>query len=462
MNGETTHASGERDHPSTAEARSSVTVRIPAPLRPYVGGVGELHVVAATVRDALQLLGRSHPGLCERILDGDARLRGFVNLFVGDQDVRALQGLDTPVADGNVLTIVPAVAGGAAIARHAIPAPARAAPPAGGPRARPDTTPAAFPGATPATRPGAAAISLLANIGHTPLLRLDGALEVAPSVALFAKLESSNPGGSIKDRPVARMLRRALAESAFSGGRRLLDSSSGNAGIAYAMFGAALGIPVTLVVPGNASQERLQRIAAHGAELILTDPQEGYDFALREARRLAAAHADRYWHCDQYSNPENWRAHYEGTGMEILAQVRAQTGHAPDCFVAGVGTGGTLTGVGRRLREADPQLHVVTVVPETFPGIEGLKPLGEPGDIVPAILDLSLVGERMPVSSEQALAACRRLAQAGIFVGPSSGAYLHAALDVAARGRYRRVVTVFSDTGERYLSTGMWSASLAS
>ena len=306
-------------------------------------------------------------------------------------------------------------------------------------------------------RPGrAAADSLLAAIGGTPLVELDLVQEVAAGTRLFAKLEGCNPGGSVKDRPVARMLIRGLREGRLAGGRCLLDSSSGNAGISYAMLGAALGVPVTLVVPGNASRERLARIRAHGAELILTDPLEGYDQALREARRLALAHPDRYWYCDQYSNPENWRAHYETTGREILEQVRALAGADPDAFVAGVGTGGTLTGAGRLLRESAPDIFIASAIPEPFPGIEGLKPLGEPGDIVPAILDAGLVDARIQVGIEQATAMCRRLAERGLFVGPSSGAYVHAALEIAAGGRFPTIVTVLSDTGERYGSTGMW------
>ncbi|WP_333840908.1 PLP-dependent cysteine synthase family protein [Pelomicrobium sp.] len=295
---------------------------------------------------------------------------------------------------------------------------------------------------------------LLARIGGTPLVEIQLAREMG--VRLFAKLESVNPGGSIKDRPVARMLRQAVAEGRFVGGRRLLDSSSGNAGISYALLGAALGIPVTLVVPGNASEERLARIAAHGAELILTDPLEGYDFALREAKRLAQTHPERYWYCDQYSNPENWRAHYETTGREILKQLAQQGLGPPDAFVAGVGTGGTITGVGRRLKEARPDAYVAAVIPETFPGIEGLKPLGHPGDIVPAILDEPLIDQRIPVTLEEAVSLCRRLAREGLFVGPSSGAYVHGALQLAATGRFRILVTVLNDTGERYVSTGMW------
>jgi cysteine synthase B len=298
--------------------------------------------------------------------------------------------------------------------------------------------------------------ALLGCVGHTPLVELRLARHGGRGARIFAKLESVNPGGSIKDRPVARMLVEALADGRFAGGRRLLDSSSGNAGISYAMLGAALGIAVTVVVPGNASPERLERIAAHGAQLLITDPLEGYDFALREAQRLAREQPDRYWHCDQYGNPANWRAHHDGTGAEILAQMLSATAAPPDAFVAGVGTGGTLTGVGRALREARPDLHIAAVIPETFPGIEGLKPLGHPGDIVPAILDPSLIDERIPVTLDEAIALCAELAGEGLFVGPSSGAFVHGALRLAASGRFRSIVTVLSDTGERYVTTGMW------
>ena len=303
---------------------------------------------------------------------------------------------------------------------------------------------------------GQDASGLLAGIGNTPLVEINLVRAVTPQTRLFAKLESVNPGGSIKDRPVARMLTQAIGAGRFAGGRRLLDSSSGNAGISYAMLGAALGVPVTIVVPGNASEERLERIKAHGAELIITDPIEGYDFALREAHRLAAEEPERYWYCDQYSNPDNWRAHYAETAAEMLAQLAAYIGETPDAFVAGVGTGGTLTGVGRRLREARPDVHVAAAIPETFPGIEGLKPLGHPGDIVPALLDQSLIDERIPVSLDEALACCRRLVREGLFVGPSSGAFVHAALKLAVSDKYRTIVTLLSDTGERYVSTGMW------
>lgn len=298
---------------------------------------------------------------------------------------------------------------------------------------------------------------LLPRVGATPLVELRADPPLPGGVRLYAKLESVNPGGSIKDRPVRRIILKALEENRLSGGRRILDSSSGNAGIAYAMLGAMLGVPVTLVIPGNASRERLERIRAHGAEIIETDPIEGYDFTLREAKRMAAEYPERYWYANQYANESNWRAHYEGTGVEILGQVRERTGGAPDAFVAGVGTGGTITGVGRRLKEDAGRVHIAAIIPDTFPGIEGLKPLGTPGDIVPEVLDESIIDERIPMTSEEGAAECARLAESGYFVGPSSGAYVRAAICLARSGRYRSVVTILNDGGERYGSTGMWT-----
>lgn len=311
---------------------------------------------------------------------------------------------------------------------------------------------------TPPAVIAARATGLLAAIGSTPLVEIERVRGLPAGTRLFGKLESVHPGGSIKDRPVARMLRAALREGRLDGGRRLLDASSGNAGIAYAQLGASLGLGVTLVVPGNASRERLERMRAHGAELVLTDPLEGYDAALREARRLAQAEPARYWHCDQYGNDENWRAHLRTTGPEILSQCAALLGHAPAAFVCGVGTGGTLTGVGRALRGARPDTFLGCAIPERFPGIEGLKPLGAPDDLVPAILDQSLIDARLEVTHEEAIAAARELAQSGLFVGPSSGAFVHAAARFASERGFDSVVVPLCDTGERYRSTGMWSA----
>lgn len=293
-------------------------------------------------------------------------------------------------------------------------------------------------------------IPALGLIGNTPLLDVNVFENRFPRLSIKAKAEWVNPGGSIKDRAVFRMLARVLEEDALQG-RRVLDSTSGNSGIAYAMIGAALGIPVTLVVPGNASKERQRRIRAHGAELILTDPVLGYDEALRHAHDLAEREPDNYLLVDQYANQANVEAHYEGTAAEILRQTEEIT-H----FVSGVGTGGTLTGIARRLKEHDPNIRIVQVVPDDFPGIEGLKPLRTPDAIRPKIFDESLVDERVDITIDEAADHCQLLARNGIFVGQSSGANLAVAAKIAEREPTANIVTVFADTGERYYSTGLW------
>ena len=292
----------------------------------------------------------------------------------------------------------------------------------------------------------------LRAIGHTPLVPVPIFREELPEVEVFAKMECLNPGGSLKDRPVLRMVLSALDDGRLQAGQTILDSSSGNAGIAYAMVGRIIGVPVEIVIPDNASVERKRRMRAHGARLTATDPLLGYDEALREVHRRAKADPDRYFFCDQYSNDDNWRAHYETTADEILSQTEGRLTHV----IAGVGTGGTITGLGRRLKEHDSRIRVVCVLPEAFPGVEGLKPLGRPEDIVPAILDESLIDERVPISVDETYTMCQRLAAAGFFVGQSSGAYLAGVEQVARRQRRGRFVTLFNDIGERYFSTRLW------
>jgi len=291
----------------------------------------------------------------------------------------------------------------------------------------------------------------LRAIGSTPLVPVSIFGDELPGVEVLAKMECLNPGGSLKDRPVLNMLLSALANGRLRPGKTILDSSSGNAGIAYAMVGRIIGYPVEIVIPDNASTERKKRLLAHGAQLTYTDALKGYDEALREVHRRYDADSQRYFFCDQYSNEDNWRAHYETTAVEILEQAGGRLTH----IVAGVGTGGTVTGLGRRLKEHDPRIRVVCVIPEVFPGVEGLKPLG-PQDIVPAILDETVIDERMPVTSEDAYTMCVRLARAGFFVGQSSGAYMVGVERIARRERAGRIVTLFNDLGERYFSTRLW------
>lgn len=293
---------------------------------------------------------------------------------------------------------------------------------------------------------------LLQLIGQTPLTRIDLFKHELPNVDIYAKVETYNPGGSIKDRPVLRMLTEAIASGELTREKVILDSSSGNAGIAYAMIGAALGYQVELVIPDNASEERKQRISSHGARIIYTDAILGYDEALREVDRRYDARPEKYFFKSQYENDNNWRAHYDTTGVEILQQTDGKLTH----FVAGVGTGGTITGVGRRLKDYSPDIEVCSIVPEEFPGIEGLKPLGSPDDIVPEILDESVIDHRFPASIEDAHRMCNRLAQIGWFVGTSSGGYLYGAYKLAQEIQRGVIVTVFNDLGERYFSMRLW------
>ena len=293
---------------------------------------------------------------------------------------------------------------------------------------------------------------LLQVIGQTPLAKIDIFADELPNVDIYAKLETYNPGGSIKDRPVLRILTEAIASGELTHEKVILDSSSGNAAIAYAMIGAALGYKVELVIPDNASEERIKRIQSHGATIIHTDALLGYDEALREVDRRYEAQPDRYFFNSQYDNENNWLAHYETTGVEIWNQTGGRVTH----FVAGVGTGGTVTGVGRRLKNYNPDIQVCSISPEVFPGIEGLKPLGDPENIVPAILDESVIDSRIPTTIENAYEMCSRLAQQGWFVGQSSGGYLYGAYKVAQQIQEGVIVTVFNDLGERYFSTRLW------
>jgi cysteine synthase B len=289
-------------------------------------------------------------------------------------------------------------------------------------------------------------------VGNTPLLPLRRLADLPPGVRLYAKAEWFNPSGSVKDRPALGILRAALAQGRLAGGRRLLDSTSGNMGIAYATFGAALEIPVTLAIPANASPERLAILRALGAELILTDPLEGSDGAILVAQDLAARRPERYFYADQYNNPANWEAHYLTTGPEVIRQTGGRLTH----FIAGLGTSGTLTGAGRFLRQYDPAIELVAVQPDaSFHGLEGLKHM--PTAIQPGIFDPTLPDRTLEVSTEAAHEMTLRLARKeGLFVGVSSGAAAAAALQVASELEQGVIVSVFPDAGYKYLSEKIW------
>jgi cysteine synthase B len=291
---------------------------------------------------------------------------------------------------------------------------------------------------------------LLSAIGNTPMVHLK-LPKFNEDSSIYVKLENVNPGGSIKDRPVLRMIASAIIEGTLDRSKTILDSTSGNAGIAYAMIGAATGYKVELVMPGNASEERKKRVKAHGATITETDPLLGYDEAMREAKRRYEANPGKYFFCNQYANDNNWRAHYETTGSEILSQVPNIT-H----FVAGVGTGGTITGVGRKLKQHNKNIKIICIEPEDWRGIEGLKPLDE-DNIVPEILDETVIDQKMSINLDVAIDMAHDVAAQGIFVGQSSGAYLVAANQIAQKENKAVIVTIFNDLGERYFSTGMWN-----
>jgi cysteine synthase B len=271
---------------------------------------------------------------------------------------------------------------------------------------------------------------------------------LSPNVQVLAKAEWYNPSGSVKDRPALNIIRLGLEAGQIGSGKRLLDSTSGNMGIAYATFGAVLGIPVTLCVPASASAERLRVLKVLGAEIILTDALEGPDGAILKARALAQSETDRFWYANQYDNPANWQAHYVSTGPEVVAQSNGAVTH----FVAGLGTSGTLVGAGRYLRKHLPGVVVVGVQPDAaFHGLEGLKHM--PTAIKPAIFDAQVADRTIYISTEAAHEMVRQLARReGLFVGISSGAAAVAALRVAAELDEGTIVTVFPDAGYKYLS----------
>jgi cysteine synthase B len=294
---------------------------------------------------------------------------------------------------------------------------------------------------------------LLARIGWTPLVELQ---RIPPTRGprVFAKIESANPGGSVKDR-AARAIVTAAVRAGELPRKRLLDSTSGNTGIAYAMLGAALGFRVTLCVPASASPERLRILRAYGCEVVETDALDGSDGAIHRARALLADQPDLYFYADQYSNPANPAAHEETTGPEILDQLG---GLRLDLFVAGLGTSGTFVGVSRYLRRASPRTRLVSVEPDApFHGLEGLKHMATA--LVPAIYDPALADARLGVRTEEAHEMTRRLCrEEGIFVGPSSGAAVVAALRAGRESGARTVAVVLPDGGDRYLSDRFWGA----
>ena len=295
--------------------------------------------------------------------------------------------------------------------------------------------------------------SVIDLIGNTPLVELRAVRDGVPAgVQLFAKLEGFNPGGSVKDRPAKRMIEQGIADGLLVAGKTILDSTSGNTGIGLAMVGAALGHPVKLVMPENVSVERKKVIGAYGAEIVYSDPMEGSDGAIRLCRKILADDPERYFKPDQYNNPANPLAHYEGTGPEIWAQTEGRITH----FVAAIGTSGTIMGTGRYLKERSRAIQVIAAEPEdAFHGLEGLKHMAS--SIVPGIYHENELDQKIGIGTDDAYNMVYRLGrEEGLIVGQSCGAAYVAALTIARTLTQGTIVVIFPDFGDRYLSTNLW------
>jgi cysteine synthase B len=302
-------------------------------------------------------------------------------------------------------------------------------------------------------------LTLFDRIGNTPLLRIEGLVQ-RPGIQILAKAEWTNPGGSVKDRAASAIVADAIRQGQLTPGssdKALLDATSGNTGIAYAMLGAAMGFPVTLCVPSNVSPERKNILAAYGANVIWTDPADGSDGAIRMARKLIAEQPARYFYANQYGNDNNWRAHYYSTANEIWQQTSGAITH----FVAGLGTSGTFMGTTRRLRELNPKIQCISMQPDSpFNGLEGLKHMATA--IVPPIYDPALADRNIEMPTERAYAMCKRLARTqGLLLGISAGAAVAAARDVAEEearaNRDAVIVTILPDSADKYLSDRFWA-----
>ena len=390
-------------------------VRIPPTLRGEVGGARQVEAEGDTVREVLDDLVDRHPALAPQILQNGG-IAPFVNVYVGGEDVRTLDGLDTEVPRGGTVILLPAMAGGS----------------------------------SPSWSRPAVASSLLDLVGSTPLVELPR-LSPKPTVKLYAKLEGQNPTGSIKDRVAKAMIEAAEASGELEPGRALLEPTSGNTGISLALVAALKGHPLTCVLPENATPERTRLLRLYGAEIVLSPAAEGSNGAVRLA--LEMAEADPRWFVPfQYANEANPRAHYDGTGAEIVDALERV-----DVLVAGLGTGGTLMGAGERVREAFPDAVVAAAEPLPGDPVMGLRSLDD--GYVPPILDVSKLDRKVLVSNEESVAAVRDLLRLeGVFGGVSSGAVLAVARRLAAELDEGVVVGVLADGGWKYLSADFWDA----
>jgi [CysO sulfur-carrier protein]-thiocarboxylate-dependent cysteine synthase len=387
-----------------------IKVRIPPTLRTEVNGAREVAASGDTLREVLHDLAERFPTLGRQVLKDGNGLAPFVNVYVDSEDVRTLQGLDTPVGTGSTVILLPAMAGGE---RTLTP-------------------------------------SLLETVGKTPLVELT---RLAPheGVRLYAKLEGQNPTGSIKDRVAKAMVESAEGAGDLEPGRELLEPTSGNTGISLAMVAKLKGYPLTCVMPENATPERVKLLELYGARIVFSPASEGSNGAVRMALRLAERDP-RLFMLNQYGNEANPRAHYEGTGAEIADALPRV-----DALVAGLGTGGTLMGAGERLRESFPDLVVAAAEPLQGDLVYGLRSLAD--GYVPPILDVSRLDRKLLVSNQESVAGLRVLLEReGIFAGVSSGAVLHVARRIAEELEEGVVVCVLADGGWKYLSADFWSA----
>ena len=387
-----------------------IRVRIPPTLRTEVGGVREVEAVGATLRDVLADVAERFPGLGRQVLEDGDGIAPFVNVYLDSEDVRTLQGLDTPVREGATVILLPAMAGG-----------------------EQTITP-----------------SLLETVGRTPLVELPR-LAPHPGVRLYAKLEGQNPTGSLKDRVAKAMIEAAEAAGELEPGRELIEPTSGNTGISLAMVARLKGYPLTCVMPENATAERVRLLELYGARIVYSPASEGSNGAVRLALCLAERDP-RLFMPFQYANEANPRAHYEGTGAEIADALPRV-----DALVAGLGTGGTLMGAGDRLRESFPDLLLAAAEPLQGDLVYGLRSLAD--GYVPPILDVAKLDRKILVSNEESVAGLRALLEReGIFAGVSSGAVIHVARLVAESLDEGVVVCILADGGWKYLSAEFWEA----
>jgi cysteine synthase B len=392
------------------------TVRIPPTLRAEVGGVRQVEVEGATMRDVLEDLAGRYPGLGAQILNG-GDIAPFVNVYLDNEDVRTLQGLDTPVSEGSTVILLPAMAGGQIF----------------------DVRPRVVG-------------SVLELVGNTPLVELTR-LSPSPSVKIYAKLEGQNPTGSIKDRVAKAMIETAEASGELAPGRELLEPTSGNTGISLAMVAKLKGYALTCVMPENSTPERVRLLELFGAKVVFSPAEGGSNGAVRLALELAERDS-RYFMPFQYANEANPRAHYDGTGTEIVDALPRV-----DAFVAGLGTGGTLMGCSERLRESFPDVQIVAAEPLQGDPVMGLRSLED--GYVPPILDVEKLDRKILVGNEEAVLGLRLLLEReGIFGGVSSGAALHVARKIARELDEGVVVTVLADGGWKYLSADFWTQPL--